>query len=374
MEIVNEVSYESICTRVFEEEQRLSKLYHQNIDLIPQKIKKISCSLPINKDAIKYFKNEDNGMSFERYISEKRDNEITANSVLQQCSQFVSYLKINMVITKDSTFDRIIDVILHHPLVPHQFFHFLRQNGLKPSTILIRLNSLFHLIQWMRMSTTNDFLKLTEILERIQIERNLYNSIASQEQKKKTLENLIISRQWVEGGLPALQKLMVDSWTYFDALVSLSLYQTLRSHQYSWCLGYTLASLWIYGVNARAQSIESMTKKSLIEIENKQFHLSSNFKTCSTYGYQIVTVTDILHIFVRYIRKQIIPEDIDSNDATLFPTFAGTPLAKGESTKKINLIFKKYGYNLTVTKLRDMLSTHLEDLFSSGKLSAEGKF
>jgi hypothetical protein len=128
----------------------------------------------------------------------------------------------------------------------------------------------------------------------------------------------------------------------------------------------------VYGINARAKCIEAMTKKDLKDIEENQFYLSSNFKTSNTYGYQIVSVTDILQIYVKFIRKQRIPDEIDSDEATLFPTYKGTPLTKGEASKKINLVFVKYGYDLSVTKLRDILSTYIEELHSSGKMTQKG--
>jgi hypothetical protein len=266
----------------------------------------------------------------------------------------------------------ILDVVVHHPLLINEYFHFLRETGLKCSTILARLNATLHLIQWLRLTTTENFQQLGEILDRLLIDRSRYNAISSIDQKKKTLDNLVKIRQWVEGGLPTLQSLMLDSWTYFDSLVSLTKYQILKSHQYSWALGFTLATLWVYGVNARAQSVETMTKKNYQQMENQGFYLSSHFKTSATYGYQIVSPTDVLKIYVKYIRIQIIPEEIDSDEAALFPSFAQTPLGRGEASKKINLVFRKYGYDLSVTKLRDMLSTHIEELFRDGKLTATG--
>jgi hypothetical protein len=88
------------------------------------------------------------------------------------------------------------------------------------------------------------------VIDRLIIDRNRYNAISNIDQKSKTLETLIDKRQWVEGGLPALQAMMVDSFHYFDALVSLTKYQQLTSHQYSWSLGFTLATFWVYGINA----------------------------------------------------------------------------------------------------------------------------
>lgn len=368
-------TYEMISTKVFEEERRLRNLKNVNYLLIPQGAKKSTCSLPNNHNALIFFqkKTTNQSLTFEKYIHERRENETSTQSVLQQSSQLVSYLKMTLKIDQMETRELLNEVVVNHPLMINGYFHFLRESGLKCSTILSRINSTLHLIQWLRLTTTENFHHLGEILDRLMIDRSRYNSIASIDQKKKTLDNLVDMRQWVEGGLPALQSLMLDSWPYFDSLVSLTKYQNLRSHQYSWALGFTLATLWVYGVNARAQSVESMTLKNFREIEQNNFYLASQFKTSSTYGYQIISPTDVLRIYVKYIRAQIISPDIDSDESCLFPSFAKTPLGRGEASKKIGLIFQIYGYDLSVTKLRDMLATHIEELFRGGKISETGQ-
>ncbi len=368
-------TYEEIAIKVFEEERRLNNLKSVNLLQIPERTKKSPCSLPINSAAMKFFqtKTQNQSMTFETYIHERRENTTSTQAVLQQCSQLISFLKMKINIDEMEMRELLNEVVVNHPLLINGYFHFLRESGLKSPTILCRINSTIHLTQWMRLTTTQNSQHLSDILDRLMIDRSRFHAISSIDQKKKTLDNLIEMRQWVEGGLPSLQSLMLDSWPYFDSLVSLTQYQNLRPHQYSWALGFTLATLWVYGVNSRAQSVEKMTLKNFREIEEKNFYLSSQFKTSSTYGYQIVSPTDVLRIYVKYIRKQIIPEEIDSDEACLFPSFAKTPLGRGEASKKIGLIFKTYGYDLCVTKLRDMLSTHVEELFRSGKMSETGK-
>ncbi len=367
-------SYESVVTKVFEEERRLQNLCRQNSVLLPNKSKKSYCTLPINQKAMKYFQKKTNDISitFEQYITERREVESSVLTLLQQCSQFISYLEMTLNNNKMETLELIFHVITDHSLLFHQYFQFLKDHGLKSSTILLRLNSIYHLIQWLRMIQNRHFNELSHVLDRLVIDRNRFNAITTMDQKKKTLESLIQARQWVEGGLSSIQNMMLDSWPYFEALVSLSKYQELKKHQYSWALGFTLSTLWVYGFNARAKSIEFMTMKDYKDMEENQFHLSINFKTSSTYGYQIVSPTDVLKIYVQFIRKQIIPEDIDSDEATLFPTSVKTPLSQGEISKKINLVFKKYGYDLCVTKLRDILSTHIEELHSSNAITPTG--
>ena len=91
-------TYESISTKVFEEERRLSNLKSVNLLQIPQRPKKSPCSLPINSNAMKFFKSKtlNQSMTFETYIHERRENTTSTQAVLQQCSQLISFLKMKI--------------------------------------------------------------------------------------------------------------------------------------------------------------------------------------------------------------------------------------------------------------------------------------
>ena len=189
---------------------------------------------------------------------------------------------------------------------------------------------------------------------------------------EQSIEKMKELREWPSDGLPELQRLMIDSWPYFDSLVSLSCYQQISQHRYCWALSYALASLWIFQVNARSKAIEKLTMKDLEEMETNDFHLSSQFKTSTTYKYQIVASTDIVRLFVKYIRSYVIPANVDSEEAIVFCTSNGTPLAQGEISKKIGNLFLRYGYRLNVTKLRSILATEIEDAAERGEINPEG--
>ena len=207
--------------------------------------------------------------------------------------------------------------------------------------------------------------------ERLRIERKRFKLLEKRSQRGKTLDHLIQKREWVEDGMTGLLRMVKDSWSYFDSLVCLATYQPLSCHQYSWALGYALSTMWILSLNARNGCIERLTMKDYHNIQSKNFHLASDFKTSSKYSYQIVSTTDIVAIFIKYIRRYVITDEIDSDDAVVFPSFLGTPLSPGEGSKKVTSIFRRYGYHITITKLRAMISTHLEDKFHQNEISFE---
>jgi hypothetical protein len=207
--------------------------------------------------------------------------------------------------------------------------------------------------------------------ERLKMDRKRFQFLDKRHSKQQTLDLLIQQREWVPGGMNEIMEMMIDSFSYFDSLVAFSCYQPLSCHQYSWALGYALSSMWTMAYNARIGAIEIMTMKDYRLIEDENFHLANQFKTSDTYSYQIVKTTDIVDIFVKYIRKHVIPLEVDSDESVLFPSWKGTPLAQGEASKKVNNIFKRYGYNLTITRMRAIVSTHVEEKFRQDQINQE---
>lgn len=207
--------------------------------------------------------------------------------------------------------------------------------------------------------------------ERLKIDRKTYQFMDKRYTKKQTLDVLIERREWVPGGMQELMDMMLESFSYFDSLVAFSCYQPLTCHQYSWALGYALASMWVMAYNARSGAIEIMTMSDYHKIEKEQFYLANQFKTSNIYSYQIVNTTDVVDLYVKYLRRHVIPADVDSEEAVLFPTWKGTPLSQGEASKKISSIFRTYGYNLSVTRLRGIISTHVEERFRKDEITLE---
>lgn len=369
-------SFHDLISIIIDEETKLIRLSAQNKELIPQHPKKTNCILSSDKESLDFLSkgihvgSNKVRMSFLEFISQKRVKK-SLESILNQSSQLIGYLKKNECQERKS-YTLLLRVSRDRPTLFGDYFTLLYQQGFKSSTILTRINSAVMLIDYVRMVTDSDFRSLSDLIERLGRERTFYQTITSRENQLKTRQKLIELREWGEDGIIGLQRLMVEGWTYFDALIRLSLQTKLTVHQYSWSLGYTLASLWIFAVNARPQSIENMTMKDWREMNTNQFFLSNQFKTSNCYNYQIVASTDILKLFVCYIRCQIIPPNVDSDEAILFPNSKGEKLASGELTRKIQNIFSPYGYHITVTRLRDMLSTHIEELYNLGKIQFEG--
>jgi len=76
-------------------------------------------------------------------------------------------------------------------------------------------------------------------------------------------------------------------------------------------------------------------------------------------------------IYVKYLRKQVILEEYDSEEAKVFLNWHGNPLGEGELNKKVKKFFLRYGYDMSVTRLRDIVATHIEkhsnDLTDAGE-------
>jgi hypothetical protein len=75
---------------------------------------------------------------------------------------------------------------------------------------------------------------------------------------------------------------------------------------------------------------------------------------------------------VKYLRPQILADEYDSDDAKVFLNWNGKPLGPGDLNKKVKKFFRRYGYDLSITRLREIIATHVED--SAQDLTNEGLF
>lgn len=77
-------------------------------------------------------------------------------------------------------------------------------------------------------------------------------------------------------------------------------------------------------------------------------------------------------MYVKYLRPQILADEYDSDDAKVFLNWNGKPLGPGDLNKKVKKFFRRYGYDLSITRLREIIATHVED--SAQDLTNEGLF
>ena len=76
--------------------------------------------------------------------------------------------------------------------------------------------------------------------------------------------------------------------------------------------------------------------------------LSDKFKTARSYVSQPVTLTDIVQLYVTFLRPN---EDCPF----LFQTGKGTGLGQGYVNKGINQYFRIFGLNISITNIRKMI-------------------
>lgn len=193
--------------------------------------------------------------------------------------------------------DALIETVISEtPVLFHEHLNSLLRGGsLKPGTIQNRIDSMQLMIDWFRANCqTNLYHLYSQTIDRLKDLRNHFSRINKKRSFDNTIEALVKKRQWVEDGVPGLHRMMTDSWTYFDAIVSLACVQKeITRARYSWALSYVLASLWCLTINSRTKSIEGLTMKGLQNIRKEKFHLSTSFKTSQTYHYQVSVVLNI---------------------------------------------------------------------------------
>lgn len=296
-------TFEEILKIVEEEETRLMQETVLNEDLISKDKKRGVCTLSEDKDFQKFLlthQHSSDGGTFEQFIKERRA-PASIVPMMNHCCQFVTYLKSKSLIYQQLSSSMIIETVAStQPVMFYDYLNFLlRGGGLKPGTVENRIDSLQYLIEWIRCSTNNDiYFKYTHAIERLKEERLRIQKINRKLSRENSIDNLVKKRRWVDDGVVGLQNMMLDSWRYFDALISLSRWTQLSRARYSWLLSYALASMWCLSINARVKSIETLTMKGFQELQEKKFHLSTSFKTASTYHYQVsYVIISIAHSF-----------------------------------------------------------------------------
>jgi len=280
---------QDILQIVEEEETRLAQDISVNEDLLPKEKKRGVCSLVEDKEFSKFLLQTKEDGSFEQFIKERR-TERSCHSMINHCSQFVTFVKFkNPLYQQLNEFALIEMIVLQQPGLFHEFLnHLLRSGGLQPGTIQNRIDSLQYLIEYCRCKCENHiYYNYSHIIERLKEERGRFQKITKKRNREKSLDYYIKSRQWISSGVEGLREIMIDSWRLFDSLVSLSCFTPLTRVRYSWALSYVLSSLWCLNMNARVKSIENLTMKELDNIAKCNFHLSTNFKTSNIYHYQV---------------------------------------------------------------------------------------
>jgi hypothetical protein len=139
---------------------------------------------------------------------------------------------------------------------------------------------------------------------------------------------------------------------YFSSLLALrQAGQTLDATQYSYCLRYILASLYVWKENARPQAIEELLLKDLDKaVEGVVF--SQNFKTKWVYAWQPVTMNKLVELFIKLLRPE-------SDSPYLFLTYTGTPIGQGYASKALNIYFSRFGLNMSVLVIRKLIEVRI---------------
>lgn len=299
-EVTEIITYDQIMDVIDEEERRLNQEHALNEDMIPKQKKRGVSSLSEDKEFMKFMvthKTTTDSGTFLNFIEERR-NEKCLKSILNQCAQFVTYVK-----SRCESYQRLVcaslieTVVCQHPAIFHDFLNnLLRDGSLQPSTVQNRIDSLQYLIEWCRCNCNTDtYFKYSHVIERLKEERGRFQSINRKKARENSIDKLIKKRMWVEDGVAGLQNIMLDSWRYFDALVCLKCYMPLSRARYTWALSYALASMWCLCINARVKSIEQLTMKGFKDLEEKKYFLSTTFKTSSKYHYQVIEYILVAH-------------------------------------------------------------------------------
>jgi len=148
--------YEAVITRVQEIEHLVMMDYARNEQAIPDIQKKGSSQLSIDKAAEVLFKDPQNSSSFAVYISQRRENRQSQETVMIHAAQFISFAKQEKhTLRSQSPLDILAYIANSIPTLCHLHFDYLHRMKLQPATILARIDSLILLFEWMRINSND---------------------------------------------------------------------------------------------------------------------------------------------------------------------------------------------------------------------------
>lgn len=144
----SQLSFQQILQIVKFEEKRLERDLQNGKNIIPSKPKKGSCSL--TKDS-NYFRYLDQS-SFKLFIQDRRKDPNAFQTTFLHCCQFITYAKLEKPEIKSMPNAEIcLYINKTYPALYRQHFDFLLETeGLKPSSVDTRLDSLKSLIEWIQ--------------------------------------------------------------------------------------------------------------------------------------------------------------------------------------------------------------------------------
>jgi chemotaxis protein histidine kinase CheA len=248
---------------------------------------------------------------------------------------------------------------------------------LAPTTILNWLNDLTYFFKWYsyfsdfgREQTVNPS-QLQPVLQTIAALRKSLSKSIKKMKSKRTLQTAIELRRIPEQGIKVLQDIVEGKMNWVRSLVietfvnAPSLFLSFMRLMY--------AAIYTSMGQGRVSGVQDMKYGQRVFLSSAGYAASNQFKTYSSFGYQIVSLAgNSLEIFEKYIKvaRPFIEMKLNISPKDNDPLFIN---ANGEAeqnvSRQVTAFFKEYNYHISTTALRSMVEMQTNDLYHNGLIT-----
>ena len=312
-----------------------------------------NCIYKVSGTAVYEFKE----LGFTEYLARAALKDCTVDAVINNFSQFITYVKesCRKQVQSMNTRQILWWVIDNQRNI---FAKYVDSLSTKACSKRVRIEAIMHAVSFLDVNhsgnTQHYYSDANRALDKL---RQQFSKAARADSlaPSKSVSHLISVYGYPRGGLADIRAYLDQGWEYFDALVAAAQAgYHLSEKQYLECLRYVLATLWGYDDNARGLAIERVNVGDVaLALEHHDFVLSQHFKTYGYYAYQTVKFSRIVqNVWMPFIRSQVASK---TNCDRVFLSYSGNALSTNDANRHVHKWFLRYGLVINITILRKVL-------------------
>ncbi len=247
------------------------------------------------------------------------------------------------------------------------------QRQLKPTTVRNYIGDIEACCAWVTMFASSAIRQAVSSFEGIKRVAHLVRTSQGQRNKRArshiTMEQKINLYQLPPGGLPDLQRAVAAELPWARAVRS----ELIDEVAYGHFMQLMFAAMYVLSPNGRQSGVADIKYRQVNELLTQYFTTSTQFKTCSKFGYQPVTLQrishELVHRYVTVLRPQVRrPSAVEDSEEPLWLTY------KGEREDDVGRLVTRFftrtcNLSVTITAIRSLVETTMDKKYKEGKIT-----
>lgn len=318
------------------------------------------------------------GMSSYFTLCNKQDRE--ARRIMSRQAEFIVWTyysknAVNIEATKDEIMKWYILLLNLHYSCLLGFSNHLQQNKLlSPNTVKNYVSDIVYGFMWLTLFAPEAYRQPMSQMEGIkkvaEQVRSSQSSVNRSLRSDITLEEKIEQRLLPVGGLPELQRAVLDAMPWARAVSR----HHIDEASYRRFVSILVAAIYVFSVNGRQSGVMDIKWGQAEELLQMAFCTSKRFKTNKKYGLQPITLAkeshELLAIYVQIVRPQVSRTHPPQAAEDLWLTYKGK--SEMQLGKLLTAFFvKSLGLRVTITAIRSLVETLMHKKMQQGLITQE---